>query len=284
MAKKPKTLSLLKTPRAVELEYYKQLKQLANEMKKDINETILPILENVSLDSKYTKDVGVADLLSALNILQGKYSNIFSFASRVANSIVSRLLNMGNDKFRKTLESAYGVDVGRMINQNKLNDLVALQRRKQEVLIKSIPSQFFNQIEMIIQNGVSGNKTYKAIANEIKGISGISSTFGKLDNRIKLIARQEVSVINESLNVARAKSADISLYTFQTSGDERVRESHQVMDGKVCKIDDDTVYADSVEDANAGNWKNRSSIGGVELAPRFDYSCRCNSIFIIPEN
>ena len=284
MAKKPKTLSLLKTPRAVELEYYKQLKQLANEMKKDINETILPILENVSLDSKYTKDVGVTDLLSALNILQGKYSNTFAFATRVANSVVSRLLNMGNDKFRKTLEGAYGVDVGRMINQNKLNDLVALQRRKQEVLIKSIPAQFFNQIEMIIQNGVSGNKTYKSIANEIKGISGISSTFGKLDNRVKLIARQEVSVINESLNVARAKSADISLYTFQTSGDERVRESHQVMDGKVCKIDDDTVYADSVEDANAGNWKNRSSIGGIELAPRFDYSCRCNSIFIIPEN
>ena len=36
MAKKPKALILLKTPRAVELEYYKQLKQLANEMKKDI--------------------------------------------------------------------------------------------------------------------------------------------------------------------------------------------------------------------------------------------------------
>lgn len=275
MAKKPKTLSLLKTPRAVELEYYKQLKQLANEMKKDINETILPILENVSLDSKYTKDVGVTDLLSALNILQGKYSNTFAFASRVANSVVSRLLNMGNDKFRKTLEGAYGVDVGRMINQNKLNDLVALQRRKQEVLIKSIPAQFFNQIEMIIQNGVSGNKNYKSIANEIKGISGISSVYGKLDNRVKLIARNEISTINANLNNARAESAGITRATWQTSGDERVRginpkdsQDHESLDGEEFDI-------------KVGL---RDPKSGEMVTPGSAINCRCQAIYIIPEN
>lgn len=273
--KKQKTISLLKTPRAVELEYYKQLKQLANEMKKDINETILPILENVSLDSKYTKDVGVTDLLSALNILQGKYSNIFAFASRVANSVVSKLLNMGNDKFRKTLEGAYGVDVGRMINQNKLNDLVALQRRKQEVLIKSIPAQFFNQIEMIIQNGVSGNKTYKSIAKEIKGISGISSVYGKLDSRIKTIARNEISTINANLNNARAESAGITRATWQTSGDERVRginpkdsQDHESLDGEEFDI-------------KVGLRDPRS---GEMVTPGSEINCRCQAIYIIPEN
>ena len=273
--KKQKTISLLKTPRAVELEYYKQLKQLANEMKKDINETILPILENVSLDSKYTKDVGVTDLLSALNILQGKYSNIFAFASRVANSVVSKLLNMGNDKFRKTLEGAYGVDVGRMINQNKLNDLVALQRRKQEVLIKSIPAQFFSQIEMIIQNGVSGNKTYKAIAKEIKGISGISSVYGKLDSRIKTIARNEISTINTNLNNARAESAGITRATWQTSGDERVRginpkdsQDHESLDGEEFDI-------------KVGLRDPRS---GEMITPGSAINCRCQAIYIIPEN
>lgn len=272
MAKKPKTINLLKTPRAVELEYYKQLKQLANEMKKDINETILPILENVSLDSKYTKDVGVTDLLSALNILQGKYSNTFAFASRVANSVVSRLLNMGNDKFRKTLESAYGVDVGRMINQNKLNDLVALQRRKQEVLIKSIPAQFFNQIEMIIQNGVSGNKTYKDIAKEIKGISGISSVYGKLDSRIKTIARNEISTINANLNNARAESAGITRATWQTSGDERVRginpkdsQDHESLDGEEFDI-------------KVGLRDPRS---GEMVTPGSEINCRCQAIYIV---
>jgi len=275
MPKKPKTINLLKTPRAVELEYYKQLKQLANEMKKDINENILPILENVSLDSKYTKDVGVTDLLSALNILQGKYSNTFAFASRVANSVVSRLLNMGNDKFRKTLEGAYGVDVGRMINQNKLNDLVALQRRKQEVLIKSIPAQFFNQIEMIIQNGVSGNKTYKDIAKEIKGISGISSVYGKLDNRVKLIARNEISTINANLNNARAESAGITRATWQTSGDERVRginpkdsQDHESLDGEEFDI-------------KVGLRDPRS---GEMITPGSAINCRCQAIYIIPEN
>lgn len=266
--KKQKTINLLKTPRSVELEYYKQLKQLANEMKKDVNEVIMPILENISLDSKYTKDVGVIDLLNALNILQGKYSNTFAFASRVANNVVSRLMNLGNDKFRKSLEGAYGVDVGRMINQNKLNDLVALQRRKQEVLIKTIPAQFFSQIEMIIQNGVSGNKTYKDIAKEIKGISGISSVYGKLDNRVKLIARQEVTVINSNLNNARASSAGITQATWQASMDERTRDSHADRDGKVF-------------DLKEGCY---SSLDGKYLQCGEDFNCRCQAIYIIPEN
>lgn len=268
LKKKTKTISLLKTPRSVELEYYKQLKQLANEMKKDVNETIMPILENISLDSSYTKDVGVYDLLNALNILQGKYSNILAFSSRVATGVVNKLLNLGNDKFNKSLESAYGADVGRIINQNKLNDLVALQRQKNMVLIKSIPSEFFKQIELIIQNGVSGNKTYKDIAKEIKDIEGISSVYGKLDNRVKAIARQEVSVINSNLNNARAESAGITQAKWQASMDERTRESHAERDGKIF-------------DLKEGCY---SSLDGKYLQCGQDFNCRCQAIYIIPEN
>lgn len=273
--KKQKTISLLKTPKSIELEYYRELKKLANQLKKDVNEMILPILENVSLDSKYTKDVGVNDLLSALNLLQGKYSNIFAFTTRVASNIISRILNLGNDKFRKSLEQTYGVDVGRMINQNKLNDLVALQRHKQEVLIKSIPAQFFSQIELIIQNGISGNKTYKEIAKEIKGISGISSTYGKLDNRVKLIARNEVSTINANLNNARAESSGITQAIWQTSGDERVRgvnpkdrQDHASLDGQVY-------------DLKVGLKDPRS---GEMITPGSAINCRCQAIYIIPKD
>ena len=121
---------------------------------------------------------------------------------------------------------------------------------------------------MIIQNGVSGNKTYKSIANEIKGISGISSVYGKLDNRVKLIARQEVSVINSNLNNARASSAGITQATWQTSGDERVRDSHADRDGKVF-------------DLKEGLY---SSLDGKYLQCSEDFNCRCQAIYIIPEN
>ena len=36
------------------------------------------------------------------------------------------------------------------------------------------------------------------------------------------------------------------------------------------------------EDGIAGNWKSRSSIGGVEQHPGQDYQCRCVSRAVIP--
>jgi len=132
----------------------------------------------------------------------------------------------------------------------------------------------------VVQNGIANGLRHEAIAKQLSGIKDIKSTFGKLENRIKMIARNETSSINATLNKARQENLGIQYYTFETSRDERVRPSHQIMQGKICRWDDPTVYKDSLEDKK---WKKRSSIGGVEKHPGIDFSCRCVSLAIIED-
>ena len=60
------------------------------------------------------------------------------------------------------------------------------------------------------------------------------------------------------------------MYVWDTSGDERVRESHAVMEGLLCRWDDATVCSYD----GGRTWKPRPS-GAVLMHPGMDYQCRC---------
>jgi uncharacterized protein with gpF-like domain len=103
---------------------------------------------------------------------------------------------------------------------------------------------------------------------------------------VKTIARNEVATINSQINQKRLQQLGLDLYIWRTSDDERVRGNpsgkypkarprHDTMDGKVCRWDDPTVYADSIADAKAGKWKKRSGINGPEQHPGEPILCRC---------
>lgn len=259
------------TPKTVQVEYYKELKKLEEMIKSDVNNILMPQL---------TAD-GITDIMNALSLLKNKYSNILAFGSSVANKIVTAIENYNASKFRNEAISKIGVDIEHIMSKNNLNEILSLQIANQTNLIKSIPAEFLKEIEQKITIGLSQGLTSKTIAKQIKGIEGITSTFGKLENRVKFIARNEVENVNATLNRIRQKEAGIDLYEWQTTGNKSVRDSHEPLDGKICSWDDPTIYADTIEDAKAGNWKQRSSIGAVELHPGMDYNCQCNALAIL---
>jgi SPP1 gp7 family putative phage head morphogenesis protein len=272
--KKPKRLSPIKESRAVELYYYKELRKIVKEMENDVRNELYPALS----EAKITTDNNPLVTLWILANLREKWGKIDLIAKNISSNFVNKLNNVNRDKFLKSVNRGLGIDIETMVNEKGLNDIVALQRQKNEVLIKSIPEEFFKGIEIEIQNGISNGLRPEQIKKNMSGIKGIRSLFGKLENRIKMIARQETAVINSQLTKARYESAGVELYEWSTSEDERVRESHRVLNGKICKMNDNTVYADSIEDAKKGKWKKRSSIGAVELAPGIDFNCRCTRL------
>jgi hypothetical protein len=69
---------------------------------------------------------------------------------------------------------------------------------------------------------------------------------------------------------ARMQEAGLDMYIWSTSGDERVRESHRLLDGLLCRWDKDSVYS-----ADGGKtWKKRPA-GSYIGIPGSDFSCRC---------
>jgi hypothetical protein len=63
------------------------------------------------------------------------------------------------------------------------------------------------------------------------------------------------------------------MYVWETTGDERVRESHIFMDGALCRWDDSTVLSQD----GGKTWIDRP-ISAVQLHPGMDYQCRCSAL------
>jgi SPP1 gp7 family putative phage head morphogenesis protein len=215
----------------VELFYFKELKKLTTKLKQAVSKEIIPQLRDVS-KSLTSDSTSLYELTLLLENIKNRFKDIDLFASNLADMVVNKVNENSKQKFIQAMNSVVGVNLTKVLNEQKLNDLVALQRQRNKVLIKSIPEKFLNDVEVVISNGFSAGLRPESIAKQLSGIKDISSVYGKLDNRVKLIARNEIATINGTITKARYQNAGIKKAIWETSGDERVRESHDDRDGK----------------------------------------------------
>jgi SPP1 gp7 family putative phage head morphogenesis protein len=155
-----------------------------------------------------------------------------------------------------------------------LNSLIESWATNNYQLIKSLSTEYIKNVNNIVLSGVYDGRTWDAI---MKDISKMDKNITR--NRAKLIARDQVGKLNGVLTKKRMVESGFNLYRWSTVRDERVRKpSHTAMEGKICTWSDNTVYADTVQDAIDGKWKKRSSISGFVGIPGQDIQCRCSAI------
>lgn len=271
--KKQKKLRPVQSSLQLELEYFRTLKKLANEMKGAVRKELLPVLEKGK--AEFQADSISDELAAVFSVLKRKADGLAIEAEAAGESIVEKVASLNRKRFVTSANKSLGVDLEGVLSETDLADVIKAQSEKNISLIKSIPDEFFKNIETTVYNGVAEGNSFEQIAKVIVGIKGISSIFGKLDNRVKAIARNEVSNINGAITKKRQESLGIDTYIWSTAQDERVRDSHRVMEGKTCRWDDPTVYL------KGDKWVKRSGIGGVEKHPSFDFGCRCTAEAII---
>lgn len=170
-----------------------------------------------------------------------------------------------NTQFRQLMRSTIGVDV--FAAEPWLESQLKSWASENSALIKSLPTQELDKIQAMAQRGVRSGASAGDIAKEIR------AQFGVTESRAKLIARDQIGKLNGKLTEYRQRSIGITQYTWASSRDERVRESHKAMQGKLCRWDDATVYSDD----GGKTWKKRSTIGGVQQHPQMDFQCRCDA-------
>jgi hypothetical protein len=142
--------------------------------------------------------------------------------------------------------------------------------------------------EMIEKNALSGYSR-----RELE--QAIQSEYGVTKNKARFLGRQETSIFVSTVRDERYRGAGIDLVKWSTSHDIRVvgnpsglypkpskgHGNHYDLNGKICKLSDPSLFADSVEDAKAGRWKSKSSIGANNKHAGMEYGCRCTYIPII---
>jgi SPP1 gp7 family putative phage head morphogenesis protein len=168
-------------------------------------------------------------------------------------------------------QNLFGVDIFAN-NANLVDDLTQWQQANAK-LIKDVTFQQASRINEIVLNGVRGGLSSKEIRAQIKATTGLAQ------RRAKLIADDQVGKLNADIDRKQQLELGVEEYTWRTGQDERVRPSHRVLDGKICRWDNPNVYREK----GSKTWKSRAAIGGELQHPGKAIRCRCMPIAILPE-
>jgi SPP1 gp7 family putative phage head morphogenesis protein len=132
-------------------------------------------------------------------------------------------------------------------------------------LITSMPDQFYPRMEEVLFEHVATAQRWETLANRLR--EGVGDVTNLSDYRAELIARDQSAKMAAAFNQARSESVGIEMYTWQTAGDERVRDTHRENDGKEFRFDTGA----PLDDGTLGN-------------PGDDINCRCVALPYIHES
>lgn len=244
-----------------EVYYREQINNLIQSMLDEVLEAVRKPKLNDS--DEIGDDDSINRLLISLTRIADK--DITQSATRVALGFVGRSNTQNKKRFAWSIERARSVDVTAIIDKMDIGDVVAQAIKDNVELIKSIKTDFINDI------GAQVFEDFKKGKRQADLIKNIYERGNVTKSRAKLIARDQTAKVNSAFNEARNKKLGIDVYKWSGTGDERERPSHRVLNGMLCKYSDPAVYSDD----NGKTWKKRSSIGAYIGNPGTDYQCRC---------
>lgn len=228
------------------------------------------ILENkvlANLDSLI--DDIISDLNLTLRIIEELLGPSQARAINSASLISFEIARFNQVQYSKTINSVLGIDI--FLEEPWLEAQLELFANQNAQLITNMTVNEIERVSGIIQRALQEGSSLESITENIE------KSFGITRRHAKLIARDQTTKLNGSLTKLRQQEVGIKTYRWQTSGDERVRTDHRVLDGKICRWDDPTVYLNE----NNGKWESRKSIGGTLVHTSQDVNCRCVPIPMI---
>ena len=98
-------------------------------------------------------------------------------------------------------------------------------------LIRSIDDETMRRIRQILTARIMGSVNHAGLAKDL--IAEIQAITEKEKRRAELIARDQLGKLHGQINRRKQESLGIDEYEWETSHDERVRDSHRALQGKV---------------------------------------------------
>lgn len=194
--------------------------------------------------------VGVKTLLKVLDKFEKKDHSADD--EKIAQGFVNRGNTQNQQEVSKNLKNQTGIDLSAYLgNSPRIAEKVNAMTTANVQLIKSIRSQYLDKVQNAVTQAVVNGTLNKDLVQQIKDIGKTT------EKRAIFIARDQSSKLNAALTQARHEDVGITKYTWSTSGDERVRESHAEKDGQVFE------YANPPADTGH---------------PGHDFNCRCVQI------
>lgn len=180
---------------------------------------------------------------------------------------------------RRELNAFKKIAIGEAFAEDEpwLKNVLDEWSREQVTLITKATQDMLDTVARRIRDGVKVGKSAKEVTAIINAdLPGISY------RRARIIARDQTAKLNSSLTQGRMTDAGLETYVWDTAQDERVRgdpsglypkalPSHFVMQGKICRWDDPTVWLEN------GEWVKRAG-DAPYFHPGMAIMCRCVAV------
>lgn len=215
-------------PNAIRREYFKAIRaQFLDEARTLIEREVLPELDAILAERSDDIRVDAGRLGGVFTKVKALWDRSFQpkAVENLAELAADRTSKFQRDQFNSQVRSGLGVDLFTREPDltRQTEDFVA----ENVALIKSIPTQYFSDVEKTITAGVRQGKRANEIARDLQ------DRYQVAENRAKLIARDQVGKFYGDLAQARQQELGVTKYIWRTVRDNRVRPEHAAYDGKV---------------------------------------------------
>jgi len=215
-------------PVGLEREYQRFAKRLVKALLEAGKEE-LASLQRLATYSTIKTDGVSADIITIMQAVRKRFGSKISDMQMEAE--IRRLAKLTDDynskQFQAAIRSALQVDIFQ--HEPWLQELTNMWVAENVRLIKSIPEQFFGDVEGIVNRGLMDGSLGSEMGDDIKRVYEVT------DRRSQLIARDQVGKLNGDLTKYRQTGVGIESYVWSTSKDSRVRPQHSAREGKEYK-------------------------------------------------
>ncbi len=218
-------------PRGVRLEYQRAILMLVDEAAEKIREQILPNVRRLvdqtrQTDPSVRQDAPADEVAAALDDL----SDTVIAASRpgitaTASTTVRRTAEFNGRELDRVFERTLGVGIPAA--EPYLDDFIVAATRENVRRVTALLASEFDEAQNVILSGFRRGIRFEEIAQTLE------SRFNIIENRARLIARDQVASLNGELNRLRQTNIGVTSYVWRTSQDDDVRPSHEELDGEV---------------------------------------------------
>ncbi len=270
-SKRRKAIKPMKYPQSHDAAYRRTLLKLSNELKMNLKTLLAPAVPDMVAEVTSTLNHPAGGTMVRYDAWQDDLRRIFANITKEmvtpTNKAIKDMLVLGpklnkfnKDEWTKLIRSQYGVDPTKE-DPKRFAQLLNVWAKNNALLIKDIPFKTMNQIKEATIETLQSGRNVDDMQQKVYDI--MSERTDVTDSRARLIARDQVSKLNGNLTRQRQEDIGVDSYVWRTVGDERVRETHEDVDGE-------TFSWDSPPSETDGNH------------PGEDYQCRCWAEPVLP--
>lgn len=251
-------------PVAAGLELAQQLGRRVEQLKVRALEMLLPVLHEVGHDPdgplvRERLDAVASIVQARLAALELALDDAEAFGEPAldqALEVIGTRVLIANER---ELKRVIGINVRRAVPG--MAGLMDRFREQNVLRIRGIPGKALVEVTRILERAESQSMRVETLAKEI------GERFDVARSRAEMLARDQVLTLNAQVAHARMAAVGIEEGIWTTSGDERVRKSHEDLDGKRFRLDEGLVDEDT----------------GERVLPGEPIGCRCTTFPVIPE-